>query len=84
MLRERLFNLRLTTEEFAELESDAATSGDTMSNWVRRCLRQGRALLLSMAPSKDGGYAGSVSGSSHGKKAPNGSKKTKKPAKRRR
>ncbi|MGH7605565.1 MAG: hypothetical protein ACRENK_16420 [Gemmatimonadaceae bacterium] len=80
--KSELLTVRMGTVELEEVRADAKAFGDTMSNWTRRCLRQGRLLLRPgiATGAKDGNSAGKIratvtKGTKHGKKAKHRTKK---------
>jgi hypothetical protein len=82
MARTARYLLRISTEEQAQMQGDAATFGEPVSQWIRRCLRVARASLLpsAVAPSENGAKGGGRSGQKSGfpkgrrKKVKNGQK----------
>lgn len=83
MKRSTLFQFRVSEDELTELRRDAEWSGDSVSNWIRRCIRVARTELrrssvATSGPSGNGVSAGAKPGVSSGRRPAKSSTKGKK------
>jgi len=61
MIRNQVFQFRVSDDELGQLKADAEAAGETVSNWIRRCIRVARVdLIQSVAPSRPNGHGGSA------------------------
>lgn len=79
--REKNIMVRMRGEEVELVKADAARNDVTVSEWVRRCLREGRLRLHELAGPMTGGHAGVSSGLSRGVARTNGKRNGAKNAK---
>jgi hypothetical protein len=80
--RAKLFTIRVSETELAELQADAAAFGDTTARWTRRCWQFGRTSLRPVAVPLVGAHHGAKRGANGGKpprkgKVTNGAKSKK-------